>query len=307
MRVLVTGASGFAGVYLCDALRAAGHEVVAAAVGGNVDVRLDVRDRAAVFQAIEQARPRGVFHLAAVAFVPAAERAAELADAVNRGGTANVLDAAFNVGARTLVVSSGAVYGSRTDAELPATEDTDPHPGNAYARSKLAAEAECAARRSRQEIVIARPFNHTGPGQSREYVCSDFAAQLAECAAGKREARIEVGDVNVERDFSDVRDIVGGYIAAFDRGRHGETYNLCSGRATPIRRVLEILVGFSGIDVNVVQAEERKRAGEVNRFYGSYAKAERELGWRPVRSLEDTLRDLFAYWREQLGSREERA
>lgn len=301
MRMLVTGASGFAGVHLCNSLRAAGHEVVAAASGGEVDVPLDVCERAAVLDAFARTKPQGVFHLAAVAFVPAAEDSTELADAVNRGGTANVLDAAAHVGARTLVVSSGAVYGNLSERELPATEQTPARPSNAYARSKLAAETECAMRASAQEIVVVRPFNHTGPGQSREYVCSDFAAQLAECEARRRPPRIHVGDLRVERDFSDVRDIVEGYRLLFVNGRPGQTYNLCSGRSTSVARVLELLIGLAEIDVEVVSAEERLRAHEVNRLYGSYAKAEHEAGWRPTRALDRTLAELLDDWRRRIA------
>jgi GDP-4-dehydro-6-deoxy-D-mannose reductase len=301
VRILVTGASGFAGVYLCRLLRSAGYEVVAAASQGVVDVRLDVSDATAVRETFREYRPRGVFHLAAIAYVPTAEKELALTDAVNRAGTANVLDAACDVGARTLVVSSGAVYGDVLDSELPATERTEPHPKGAYAQSKLAAEAECASRRARQEIIIARPFNHTGPGQAREYVCSDFAAQLAECEAGTRPARIEVGNLSIERDFSDVNDIVEGYRALFEHARAGETYNLCSGRPTAIAHILDILIRLSGIKIDVVTRDERLRSRDVNRAYGSYEKAERAVGWHPSRPLERTLGELLDDWRRRVN------
>jgi GDP-4-dehydro-6-deoxy-D-mannose reductase len=301
MRVLVTGASGFAGTYLCRALADAGHEVVAAASGGVVDERLDVTDREAVLAAVRRIRPQGIFHLAAIAYVPAAEQASGVADSVNRGGTASVLDAAHEMGARTLVVSSGAVYGRLSDAELPATEATPTRAVGVYAESKVAAEAECFARARRQEIVVVRPFNHTGPGQAREYVCSDFAAQLAECEAGLRPPRIEVGDLSAERDFCDVRDVVRGYAALFERGRAGEVYNLCAGRPVAVSAVLSMLrERVRGLSVEIVVRDERLRAGEVSRFYGSHDKATRETGWRPEIPLASTLADLLDDWRARI-------
>ena len=301
MRILVTGASGFAGIHLCKLLRSAGHDLIGAASNGAVDVSLDVSDAPAVLQTFRRYRPEGVFHLAAIAYVPAAENASVLTDVVNRGGTANVLDAAHDVGARTLVVSSGAVYGELSPSELPATERTEPRAKGAYAESKLAAEAECASRRARQEIVIVRPFNHTGPGQARDYVCSDFAAQLAECAAGLRPPRIEVGNLSVERDFSDVIDVVEAYRALFEHGRAGEIYNVCSGRPTSIARILDILIGLIGTTIEVVTRDERVRSQDVSRTYGSYAKAEREVGWRPSRPLEQTLAALLDDWRRRVS------
>src|SRR6185436_12084386 len=158
MRVFVTGASGFAGTHLCDHLRALGHAVVTAASGGVVDFHVDVRDAGRVRTALREARPEGVYHLAGLAYVPEAERNTDLVDAVNRGGTANVLDAAHDVGARTLVVSSGAVYGRVVESELPVREESPLRPVGAYAESKAAAEGECARRVGRQQIVVVRPF-----------------------------------------------------------------------------------------------------------------------------------------------------
>jgi GDP-4-dehydro-6-deoxy-D-mannose reductase len=302
MRILVTGASGFAGTHLCRRLRDDGHQVIALASQGETDFQVDVGDRAALIGAVEEAAPHGIFHLAGVAFVPAADAAADEADRVNHGGTVNVLDAAQAVGARTIVVSSGAVYGRLAHSELPATESSPLRPVGAYARSKAAAEEACRARAGQQPVIVMRPFNHTGPGQSREYVCSDFAAQVAECEAGLRPARLEVGDLAAERDFSDVRDVADAYVAAYERAAAGETYNVCSGRATPVATVLDILVSLARIKVDVDVRTERLRPGEVSRAYGSYAKLERAVGWRPRRALETTLADLLEDWRGRLRS-----
>jgi GDP-4-dehydro-6-deoxy-D-mannose reductase len=274
---------------------------VTAASGGVVDFHVDVCDAGAVRSALHEARPEGVYHLAGLAYVPAAERDTDLVDAVNRGGTANVLDAAHEVGARTLVVSSGAVYGRVAEADLPVGEDAPLRPVGAYAESKAAAEAECARRVGRQHVVVVRPFNHTGPGQAREFVCSDFAAQVAECELGLRAAHVEVGDLRSERDFSDVRDVVRAYVAALEHGRSGAAYNVCSGRATSVAAILETLGALARVTFEVRVQGERLRAGEVTRFCGDAAKLRSAAGWSPSIALRTTLADLLDDWRRRLA------
>lgn len=300
MRLLVTGASGFAGGYLCRHLSGAGYDVIAMGEDSNGAVSVDVRDREAVLSAVEEACPDGIIHLAAVAFVPTADADPNLSDAVNRGGTINILDAARERAIRVVAVSSGAVYGPLGETELPATEDLPLRPQRGYAESKAAAELECERRRGVQDVVRLRPFNHTGPGQSPAYVCSDFAKQVAECEAGLREPRIEVGDLRSQRDFSDVRDVVRAYAHAFEHGVAGEAYNVCSGVGTEVGSVLEQLIAMSRVPVAVEVNQQRLRPGEVNKLYGSFAKLQSHCGWRPQIPLATTLADLLDYWRGHL-------
>ncbi len=295
--VLVTGATGFVGPYLCAALRRRGCRVVTLARAGGADFTVDVRDRAAVAGVLRTVRPAVVFHLAAVAYAPEAEAAPELADAVNRQGTENVLDAAAAVGARTLFVSTGAVYGPRPVGAPPAEERCELRPRGAYAQSKAAAEAACLARAGRQSVTIVRPFNHTGPGQSPRYVCSDFARQIARCERGLTPPIVEVGNLSAERDFLDVRDVVEAYARLAGREESGEIYNVCSGRAVSVREILETLLARATVDIEVRVAEARLRQGEAERLVGSYAKLERATGWRPAIPLERTLADLLDFWR----------
>ncbi len=297
---LVTGATGFAGPYLCRALREAGYAVATLARTGDADYRVDVLDRQAVLGSFRELKPRWVYHLAAFALPAAADAQAALVERVNCGGTENVLDAAAEVGARTLYVSSAMVYGARARADGPADEQSQLRPRGAYARSKAAAERLCAERSREQEIVVVRPFNHTGPGQAPDYVCSDFARQIALCESGRRPAVIEVGDLRAERDFSDVRDVVRGYLLALVAGRVGATYNVCSGRAVSIRSVLDTLLEMSRTEIEVRVARERLRKGEPDRLVGSYRLLERDTGWRPQIPLEKTLADVLDYWRSRV-------
>lgn len=300
MRLLVTGVSGFAGTHLRSHLDLRGHEVVPLGFEGAAGERVDVCDASAVRRAVEEAAPDGIFHLAALAFVPAADDSAARTREVNVAGTANVLDAARDVGARTVVVSSGAVYG-RVPAELlPVTESAPLAPVGAYAESKAAAEAECERRREFQEIVRVRAFNHTGPGQASAYVCSAFARQIAEIEAGSRPPVVRHGDLRVDRDFCDVRDVVRAYVDAFESGRAGEVYNVCSGKAVSIAEILETLTEMSAVPVSAAPSEDRLRPKDLDRLYGSPAKLRDEAGWTPLIPLRSTLSDLLDYWRRRL-------
>ena len=295
---LVTGATGFVGPHLCRLLRASGFGVATLARGEGADYRIDVLDRNRLIGAFREARPRWVYHLAAFALAAGADAQAALVQQVNCVGTANVLDGAAEVGARTLFVSSAMVYGARTRGEGAADEECELRPRGAYACSKAAAEELCRERAGRQEIVVVRPFNHTGPGQSPRYVCSDFARQVALCERGAREPTIEVGDLRAERDFSDVRDVARAYVSALVDGRPGSAYNVCSGRAVAVREILDRLLALSHVEIRVRVAPERLREGEPDRLVGSYARLERDTGWRPEIPLEKTLGDVLEYWRE---------
>ena len=270
--------------------------------GSDEALNIDIRDRDAVIGVFKDTRPDNVVHLAAVAYVPDANADPGLADAVNRGGTVNVLDGAREVGARSLFVSSGAAYGSVSSDDLPIVETQALGASDSYGLSKVAAEKECVSRKGSQDIIRVRPFNHTGPGQSPQYVCSDFALQLVKAESGLRDARIEVGDLRAERDFSDVRDVVRAYVSLLEDGEDGEVYNVCSGVATPIQEVLDMLIAQVAVPVEVAVQSERLRPGEVSRAYGSYDKIHGATDWTPNITLRDTLGELLESWREQVAA-----
>lgn len=301
MRVLVTGATGFVGTYLCSALRDRRIGVLSLGTDPGSDYQVDVRDAEAVMAAVRDAKPAGVFHLAALAFVPVADSDPALTDAVNRGGTCNVLDAAAVVGARTLVVSSGAVYGHVPSEALPVAESWPLAPVGAYATSKAAAEEACLERAAVQPIVRVRPFNQVGPGQSPLYVCSDFANQIARCELNEsEECVLAVGDLCAERDFIDVRDAVDAYIAAWERGGVGEVYNVCSGVPVAIGKILDSLLAMSPAKPSVRPRSERMRPSEVKRYYGTSERLRAKTGWSPTNSLVQTLGDLLSDWRARV-------
>jgi GDP-4-dehydro-6-deoxy-D-mannose reductase len=301
MRFLVTGASGFVGGHLCALLTRSGHEVATLSRDGVIDDPIDICDALEVRSAVAACRPEGIFHLAAIAYVPEAEGDAARAHRVNVDGTRNLLDAAAVVGARVLFVSSGAVYGDGADTALPFREDSPLAPLGVYARTKAEAEAECVARAEQQAIVRVRPFNHTGPGQAASYVCSGFAKQIVEIELGLRAPIVQVGDLDAERDFCDVRDIVRAYALALESGEAGAVYNVCSGVPTPIRDILATLVEIASVRVEVRQDRERLRDCEPSRLWGSNTKISAGLGWRPEILLRRTLTDMMGWWRARLA------
>lgn len=300
VRLLVTGASGFVGGHLCECLARSGHEVATLSRDGVVDDQVDICDADAVSRAVAERCPERIFHLAAIAYVPDAEGDVERARRVNVDGTRNVLDAAAEVGARVLFVSSGAVYGDGGGSAPPFREDTLLAPQGAYARTKADAEAECVTHRWREAIVRVRPFNHTGPGQLPTYVCSGFAKQIIEVELGLRPPVVEVGDLDTERDFCDVRDIVRAYALAMESGRPGDVYNVCSGVSTRIGDMLAVLMDIASVKLDVVTDRRRLRDGEPSRLWGANDKISTTLGWRPQIQLRRTLADMLTWWRERL-------
>jgi len=297
MRVLVTGATGFAGRHVIAALAAAGHEPVA--LGGPRDPppALDLLDPQAVRRAVADAAPDAVIHLAGQAFVPPSIADPLATLAVNATGTVHVLEAVRAAGRpiRTLIVSSAEVYGKQRPERMPLDEAVPVRPDNPYAASKVAAEiyAEVWGRLYGLDVIVARPFNHIGPGQDARFVVPSFARQLAEIAAGAP-ALLSVGNLASERDFLDVRDVAGAYVALLANGRSGGVYNVCSGHAVAIREVLRQLITIARVAVEVRDDPARMRPSDIPVLCGDATKLRAETGWTPQFTLAASLRDIYA-------------
>ena len=305
MRVLVTGATGFVGRHLRDALRAAGHETIA--LGGPLDappaIAVDILDPDAVRRAVDAAAPNAIVHLAGQAFVPQSVADPLGTLAINATGTAHVLEAARACRARVLVISSAEVYGVQRPERMPLDENAVVRPGNAYAASKLAAEAYALAwhRSYGLDTVVARPFNHIGPGQDERFVVASFARQLAAIAAGAPPL-MHVGNLEAQRDFLDVRDVVAAYVLLLANGRAGEVYNISSGRPVAIREVLRQLITIARVPVEIRDDPERMRSSDLPILSGDATKLRAETGWEPKYSLAASLRDIYAAVRAAQGN-----
>lgn len=299
MRVLVTGAAGFAGGWLVRALRGQGHVVVAASQDGLAPaalagegaewIELDVTSDDGVRAAVGRARPDVVYHLAGQASVAGAFADPLGTWDVNATGTLR-LALALGEGTRLLVVSSAEVYGLVPDDEQPIAEDHPQRPCNPYAASKAAAEI-AALQASGVEVVVARSFNHTGPGQDSRFALASFARQIAGMR-GAADPVLRVGNLSARRDLLDVRDVVRGYVRLMEAGEPGGVYNVCSGTARSMDDVVCDMIRISGVPARVEVDPERVRPVDIPLLLG---RADRlaALGWAPAIPFEQTLRDLL--------------
>lgn len=299
-RLLVTGRHGFVGSAIANHL---GRQPERAWSLAEISPGLDLRDPAAALELVRSAQPDAVIHLAAQSFVPESFRDPRTTLDVNLYGTLNLLEALRATGfrGRLLFVGTGEIYGLVPESMLPIDERQVVAPRNPYAVSKVAAEALCYQwfASERMEIVLARPFNHIGAGQSDRFALSDFARQLATIKSGRAQPVLSVGDIDVTRDFTAVDDVVEAYFALLDRGQPGETYNVCSGVERSVRSLLERLIALAGIEVRIDTDAARLRKSEQRRIYGNPAKIERTTGWRAATPLDNALAATLAYWERQ--------
>jgi GDP-4-dehydro-6-deoxy-D-mannose reductase len=304
-RALITGASGFVGRKLRDYLIREGWEVVGCGFPAAEGViTCDITRGEDVEAVLDVAGDlTHVFHLAAVTFVPDAKRDPEGAMSVNLFGTMRLLHAlgARQCKARFLNIGSSDAYGR--PVSLPMTEEHPLNPENPYAISKAATDQYCAylAKTGEMDIVRVRPFNHTGAGQSDQFVLSSIAHQIAELEADEsRPAQLKVGNLDAARDFSHVDDIIRGYALAALQGTPGEVYNICAGRSQQIGVALEKLLRLSSRDIEVVVDPARVRPVDVPEVVGSHERLTTATGWTPEISFDALLEELLTYWRTQV-------
>jgi GDP-4-dehydro-6-deoxy-D-mannose reductase len=263
----------------------------------------DVRDAAAVARVVDQVAPDAVVHLAAVAEPGVAETDPAAAYGVNLGGTLAVLAAARAASRkpRLLIVSSSAVYGAVEATGAPITEETPLRPLSVYGASKAAAEGAALQweRAYGVDVIVARPFNHTGPGQQPAYVCAALASQVAAIELGRQLPVLSVGNVDPVRDVADVRDVAAGYVALLERGRRGGVYNICTGEGVSIAEIIAQLRTLARVPMRSRMDPQRQRARDVERIVGSHARATADTGWAPRISLPDTLATVLDDWRRR--------
>jgi GDP-4-dehydro-6-deoxy-D-mannose reductase len=302
MRALVTGASGFVGGYLVDALVRENYDVVAC--GGPEQngkfLRFDLDDASTIRAALDVAKPSVVFHLAAQTFVPESLSSPMATYETNTIGTARLAQAIRDYAGsgepmpRLIFASSAEVYGGRDAHEFPLRETLDPRPANPYAASKAAAEAilQAEARSFGLDVVIARAFNHIGAGQNERFAVASLAAQLARIAVGGKPLLL-VGNLSAARDFLDVRDVVDAYVALARDGVRAEIYNVCSGNAVTIRDILGQLIVIARVPVEVREDPARMRPVDVPLFVGNAEKLMSATRWTPRIALRRSLQDIY--------------
>lgn len=307
-RILVTGAAGFVGGHALPALRAAFPTAILVAglhsrpaAGWDESVGLDFADPR---PALRAARPDAVLHLAAQANVAASFQDPEGTRAANLHATLNLADA-LAPDCRLLFASTGEIYGL-SFRDGPAREDTPAQPTNLYAEAKAAADAALGERASQGlRVLRMRPLNHVGPGQSRGYVMTDFARQIALFEAGRPEhPTLRVGALDRWRDFLDVRDVCAAYalaLARFDDIENGLAINLASGQPRRVGDMLDGLLTLAGVRPEIEEASSALRPNDVVRTQGDASRALAVLGWAPQVAWETTLAAVLDDWRKRIG------
>jgi len=305
--VLITGATGFAGGHLVESLAGSNRLVgwgrgtprteIAQLVEWQV---VDLLDRARVQSAIASLRPATIFHLAGAPQVAESWRDTTKPLAGNVLATSHLLDAIRRTGlsCRVLVTGSSTVY---APSDTPITEEDAIAPGSPYALSKLAQEqlAKRAAADDGLDVVIVRPFNHTGPRQPPAFVAPSMARQIALIEMGDVEPVIRVGNLEARRDFTDVRDVVRAYASLATQGKRGEIYNVGSGVGRSIQSLLDALTSRARVEVRVEVDPERLRPAETMALVADTSRLRERTGWKPQISFESMLDSLLDYWRSE--------
>ncbi len=313
MKCFVTGLTGFVGGYLASHLASLGAEVFGIGLDSQPDapfpaVECDILDFDKLARLTADFEPDFVYHLAALPNPSESLKKPREYYRVNVQGTVNLLDALWRnqIDARILLVSTSQVYGKSSPGVL-LSEDSPPEPDNPYASSKRLSE-EIALHYRKQfssRVVITRPFNHTGPGQSEDFVISDFCRQIAmlelEAArSGKSDRKMCVGSLKSTLDFLDVRDVVRAYAGLAEKGVEGEIYNICSGVGTEISEILDTAISLAEVDIELAVSTRKMDKKDDGWLVGNNQKLCSLLDWTPHYTLQQTIADTLNAWRATL-------
>ncbi len=302
MRATVTGAGGFVGPHLVAHLRAQGDDVTEMDVAG--PVTLDVTDADGTLGAIGAARPEVVYHLAALSHVGASWSSPGTSFRVNAEGTLHVLRACLETKVpRVVVILSSEVHGHADPDRLPLREDAPLRPVTPYGASKAAADVVALQMHLADglDVVRVRPFGHTGPGQSDQFVVPALATRIARAERDGVD-EIPVGSLTAVRDLSDVRDVVRAYRLLAERGVAGEAYNVCSGVGVSIQQIADALLAHARRPIRLVTDPALVRPVDAPRMVGDNAKLRAATGWSPEHPLARTLADVLDAARERVAA-----
>jgi GDP-4-dehydro-6-deoxy-D-mannose reductase len=264
----------------------------------------DLKDSVAVRHCLLEVKPDYIFHLAAQSFVPTSWKAPVETMMTNIVGQINIFEAMreLKLESRVQLACSSEEYGMVYEDEIPIKETNPLRPLSPYGVSKVAQDLLGYQYHESYGLftVRTRGFNHTGPRRGDVFVSSNFARQIAMIEKKKHEPVLHVGNLEARRDFTDVRDMIRGYWLALEKGEPGEVYNIGSGTDVSIQKMLDILLGFSSIEIKVEQAADRMRPSDVEVLCADNTKFCSMSGWKPEIPFEKTLEDLLDYWRERV-------
>ncbi|MEK7543347.1 MAG: GDP-mannose 4,6-dehydratase [Patescibacteria group bacterium] len=316
-KALITGIAGFAGSHLAELLlQQQGYEVYGLCrprsktdhielIKSKIHLEdADLLDSHSLYSTIARIKPDYIFHLAAQSFVPTSWVSPSVTLEVNIVGSANIFEAVRQVGINPVIqiACSSEEYGLVLPDEIPIKETNPLRPLSPYAVSKVAMDylGYQYHRSYGLKIIRTRGFNHTGPRRGETFVTSNFAKQVAMIEKGKQEPIIQVGNLDSQRDWTDVRDMVRGYLMAVEKCDAGEVYNICTGKAVKVADMLKLLLSYSQVKVEMKEDPSRMRPSDVPVLIGDNTKFVQKTGWKPEISFEKTMEDLLNYWRERV-------
>jgi GDP-4-dehydro-6-deoxy-D-mannose reductase len=308
--LLITGISGFVGSYLAD--YCALHEQNVSIHGFDISVppdggcrasyhyhKADLLDKSHIEALIQEINPVTIIHLASFSSVGDSWRDPIKSFKNNTTIFLNLLEIihSLKMSCRILSVGSSEEYGIVKNDSLPLTESAPLNPVSPYAVARVAQEqlSHIYAKGFGMDIVCTRSFNHIGPGQADKFVVSSIGRQFAEIKKGQRE-KLHIGNTSIIRDFLDVRDVVRAYCLLIEKGRSGETYNICSGKGISITELIDLYGEIAGFVPQVEIKPELLRPVENPVVTGSYGKLADHVGWKPEITLVHSLRDIYTYW-----------
>lgn len=316
MRALITGIYGFVGYHLTHHLRDSGYEVAGFTLESDIDPKAfsdyvktyigDLRNQESLTKSINDFSPDLIFHLAALSSVKLSFENPAETFAINIMGTLNLLEAASRAkpSPRVLLVSSSEIYGQLKPEDIPVKETALLAPVNPYGVSKAAADMLGYQYYKAYGLPVfrVRAFSHSGPRQSTQAVLSDWALQAAKIELGLAIPEIKVGNLDVTRDYTDVRDTVRAYTDIVNKGIPGEAYNVCSGQGYNLRELLTWIASFTSKKTRIIHDPSRNRPVDIPVLIGSPEKVKSGVGWKPNIEFRRTLNDIYGYWLNHLAT-----
>lgn len=320
MRALITGVTGFVGRHLAQHLISLGYEVWGTTRQQILNceepelhlITMNINDEAGIIEILNQIKPNHIYHLAGQSSVKLSWESIQHTFEANVANTISLLEAirksSVSESVKVLTVGSSEEYGKALASDMPINETVPLKPISPYGLSKatVCMLAQQYSDVYKVQVVHARPFNHIGPGQGLGFVTADFAFQIAQIEADLIQPAISVGNLDAQRDFSDVKDIVSAYEKLLNYGSKGEAYNVCSGTPVAIKEILMRYINFSSRkDIKVIEDVARMRPSDLPLCVGDSSKIKSVSNWENQTNLDQSLMDILNYWRAEIKSSKE--
>lgn len=311
-KIIITGANGFVSRYFIEYLNenAINFDILGLDISTDTDLNIkyqqvNLTDKDLIYKILKEYQPDYILHLASVSSVAQSWHNPVESFVNNTNIFLNLIDSVreLNLHSRILSVGSSEEYGDYPADKMPLKENYELHPNNPYSVARASQEhlSKLYANSLGVDIVMTRSFNHIGPRQKDVFVVSSFVKQIVEIALGKRDNLVHVGNVDVIRDFLDVRDVVDAYYKILTQGKKGEVYNVCKGEGVRLKDVIYLTSNVLSINVNLKVDETRIRPSESPLIIGDNSKLKNELLWSPKYSLDKTLCDIIDYWKSEIS------